>query len=170
MKGLFYLLLFSIVFLASCVKSDSTTETPIPTPTTPPITITTSWNGLTSVTSGPPNSSTLASGTTALFNLSKYVRVEVSWTAGFNPFPNSDSSVTFETRLYGSSSSGVPTTLFFKKATKSIDTYTVTLQNFQLIGNNLYKFTIVAQPVVAPADTLSTTYTLSNLKILGYTE
>ncbi|PJB00016.1 MAG: hypothetical protein CO128_01665, partial [Ignavibacteriales bacterium CG_4_9_14_3_um_filter_30_11] len=157
MKGLFYLLLFSMVFLASCVKSYSPTDTPTPTPTITPITITTSWNGLTIVTSGPPNSSTLASGTTALFNLSKYVRVEVSWTAGFSPFPNSDSLVTFETRLYGNSSDGLPTTLFFKKVTKSVDSYSVTLQNYQLIGNNLYKFTIVAQPVVAPADTLSTT-------------
>lgn len=169
MKRLNYLLVISIIFLSSCVKNESPTDN-TPTPTSTPITITTSWNGTTSITSGPPSSNTIAEGTTAYFDLSSYVRVEVSWIAGFDPFPHSDSTVTYETRLYGGKSGSIPTTLYFKKPTKSVDTYSVTLQACQLIGSELYRFVIRAQPVEAPADSFSTVYTLSNLKILGYTE
>ncbi|PIW69125.1 MAG: hypothetical protein COW08_08830 [Ignavibacteriales bacterium CG12_big_fil_rev_8_21_14_0_65_30_8] len=169
MKGLNYLLLISMTFLSSCVKNESPTDT-TPPPTSTPVTITTSWNGTTSITSGPPSSNTIAEGTTAYFDLSAYARVEVSWIAGFDPYPHSNSTVTYETRLYGGKSGSIPTTLYFKKPTKSVDTYTVTLQAYQLVGSELYRFVIRAQPVVAPADSFSVVYTLSNLKILGYTE
>ena len=158
---LFCLIFFSIALISSC--SDSPTNSPAPT------IITTTWKGgggiLTSITA-----KSEAIGSTGWLDLTQFSKIEISWQAEAKTFPPPNNEIFFS-GLEGAYGQPKTQPFLLDTLSKPLNTYSVTLQTSQLIEKQHYYFILYVWSNNRLWDTTThSTFTLSNLKILGYTE